>query len=458
MTTPYYKQNLKLSIPITLSSMGQQLVQMMDTLMVGQLGTVQLAAVSFAFAVTGNAMMVMLGFAMGLTPLVGHNYAVGNRKAITSLVQNSMAVNIVITATLVAVLLGLTPLLGRLGQPPEVVAECRGYYVIVALSFLPMVVFLTFKQWLEGMGNTKAAMVITISANVLNVFLNWVFIFGRLGSPAMGVFGAGLATFISRLLCPIAFYMYIKHDINYKTYPLRLQKSKVVRNSFFRRKLTYMGLPIASQMFIEFFALFGITIMMGWISTAALAAYQVVNTMISTTFLTANGITSAVTVLVSHAWGRGDERELNRHFYTGWKMVLCVMGVFALCFIFFGKYIAMLFSHDSEVIAICVELFVVCGFFQLFDGTQVTGLAGLRGIGDVKKPMLYAVTSYLFVALPLAYVCGFVLKLGTWSILAGFMAGLMCAGLLYHTRFRKTVREHFSVPRPLQRGVGDISL
>lgn len=441
MTQSYYKQNLRLSVPIMLSSLGQNFVQMMDTFMVGMLGTVPLAAVSFAFNVSCNALVVGMGISMGLTPLVGQNYAQRDKNAITSIFQNSLLLNGVVALLLVALLLGLLPFLGLFGQPPEVVEACRPYYVIVALSFVPLMAFFTFKQWLEGMGNTRAAMIITISANLLNILGNWVFIFGKLGFPAMGVFGAGLSTFLSRLLCPVAFYIYVKRTDIYNSYLLAFHRRRIARHV--QKQLIRMGFPIAGQMFIEFFALFGITLMMGWVSTTALAGWQVVNTMISSTFLTASGIVSAVTVLVSQAWGRNDVREAKRHFFAGWKMVLAIMGLFGICFVLFGRNIAMLFSRDPDVIAVCVELFVVAGFFQLFDGTQVTGLGGLRGIGDVGKPMLYAVVSYLFVALPFAYVCGFVLRLGVWSILAGFMAGLMTAGLLYHIRFHKTVRRRF---------------
>ncbi|MBR1774121.1 MAG: MATE family efflux transporter [Bacteroidales bacterium] len=436
-----YSQNLKLALPIMLSSLGQQLVQMVDTLMVGTLGTASLAAVSFAFALTYNALVIGMGISMALTPLTGQNYAKGKKDILVNLFENSLSLNTLLSLLLVAVLLGLLPFLHLFGQPTEVINECKSYYVIVALSFIPMLWFLTFKQFLEGIDNTKAAMIITISANVLNIFLNWVFIFGKLGFAPMGVFGAGLSTFISRLLSPIAFLIYIRVSKDYKMYIKQFQWQRL---SFYMHKcLLRIGVPIAGQMFIEFFSLFGITIMMGWVSTAALASYQIINTMISTSFLAASGICSATTVLVSHAYGLNDEKEIKKQFYAGWKMVLLIMGTVALIFIFFGRYVAMLFSNDAEVIQIAYSLFLVAGVFQLIDGTQVSGLAGLRGINDVTRPMLYAVIAYLFVALPSAYLCGFVLKLGTWSIFAGFMFGLITAGILYHTRFHKTLRRKF---------------
>lgn len=438
----YFAQNFKLAFPIMLSSLGQQLVQMVDTLMVGRLGTPSLAAISFASAMTYNALVVGMGISMALTPLTGQNHAKGKKNILTNLFENSMSLNFLLSICLVGILFAILPFLHLFGQPKEVVELCKPYYIIVSLSFIPMMCFLTFKQFLEGLGNTKVAMIITISANVLNIFLNWVFIFGKLGCPSMGIFGAGLSTFIARLLSPIAFLLYMRVNAIYKSY---IQEFRWHKLSLYMHKcLLKIGVPIAGQMFIEFFALFGITIMMGWVSTASLAAYQIINTVFSTTFLIASGICSATTVLVSHAYGKGDVKEIKKQFFTGWKMVLLIMSCFAITFIFFGKYITMLFSADIEVIKIASTLFIVAGVFQVIDGTQVSGLAGLRGINDVSKPTLYAIIAYLFVALPSAYFCGFVLKLGTWSIFAGFLLGLLVAGFLYHRRFHRTLKREFS--------------
>ncbi|MGP1514943.1 MAG: MATE family efflux transporter [Bacteroidales bacterium] len=434
----YYKQNIKLALPIIFSSLGQQLVQIVDTLMVSQLGITSLAAISFASAITANALGIGMGISLALTPLTGQNYAKNKTHILTKLFENSLSLNVLLSIGLIGILLTLMPFLYLLGQPQDVVELCKPYYIIITLSFIPMLCFLTFKQFLEGLDNTKAAMLITISMNILNIFLNWIFIFGKLGLEPMGIFGAGLSTFIARMLSPIAFFLYIRINKKYKHY---LEGFGWKNLSIYMHKcLLKIGIPIAGQIFIELFALFGITIMMGWISTASLASYQIINTMISTTFFAANGISSATTVLISHSYGRNNFQDVRKHFFSGWRIVLFVMGCFALIFIFFGQYIAMLFSSDMEVIHITSTLFIVAGIFQLIDGSQLSGLAGLRGINDVVKPMLYAFISYLLIALPCAYICGFILKLGSCSIFAGFSFGLAIAGTLYHTRFYKILR------------------
>lgn len=437
----YYKRNLLLATPIMLSSFGQNCVQMVDTLMVARLGTTELAAISFASALTSNILMVIMGISMGLTPLVGQNYAKKANKNLSLLLENSLLLNIIIAIGLVTLVFILMPLLSHIGEPADVIEVAKPYLVIVILSFLPLSVFITFKQWLEGMDNTAAAMIITLSTNLLNILLNYVFIFGAWGLPAMGVFGAGLSTFIARLISAIAFIIYVLVKKKYNIYLKAFSLSGIAKHM--QARLLRIGLPIAGQMFIEMFALFGITIMMGWISKVHMAAFQIVNTMISTTFLTASGVCAATTVLISHAWGMEQREEIRTNYFCGWKMVLIMMSTFAIIFITLGKYVAMLFTSDVAVIEVAAQLFIVAGIFQIFDGTQISGLSALRGINDVAKPMGYAVISYGLVAVPMAYVCGFVLNLGAQSILAGFMLGLITAGILYHTRFHRALQRHF---------------
>lgn len=434
----YYKQNLNLAIPIMLSSLGQSLVQMVDTLMVGRLSTNALAGISFAGNLITNALVIGFGFAMALTPLVGQSYARKDTKRIATLTQNSLLLNSSIAVILVSILLTLMPFLQYFGQDQEVISICKPYYLIVTLSFLPMMLFLAFKQFLEGIDNTRVAMIITISSNILNIILNYILIYGKFGFPPLGLTGAGVATFTSRLLMPIAIFVYIKKHQTYSEY-LKLFSFKNF-SSHINKILLSTGLPIAVQMFVEMFSLFAVTVMMGWISSTHLAAFQIVNTMISTTFLAAAGICSATTVLVSHAFGVNNKKEMRKHFYSGWNMVIIIMGTVALIYIFLGKYIASLFSNDEQVIAFASSLFIIAGFFQLFDGTQVSGLAGLRGINDVSRPMIYAIIVYIFVAVPIAYIFGFVLCLPAWSIFSSFLIALALAGFLYHRRFYKMSR------------------
>lgn len=420
--------------------MGQSLVQMVDTIMVGRFGTTELAAVAFAGSVSYNALVVGMGIAMALTPLTGQSYARGEHKISSILLQNSISLNTIISLVITAILLLLMPFLKYFGQPKEVIDICYPYYFIIALSFIPQLIFLSFKQFMEGVGNTKPSMVITISTNLLNIVLNYLLIFGKFGFPQMGVTGAALATLISRILMPIAFILYLYFKANYKRYLSFFAFSNL--SKFYHVKLLRLGIPIAGQMFLEFFSLLGVTIMMGWVSTQALAAYQIVITIVGTTFLIAAGISSSTTILISQAFGVNNMKELNNQFKAGFQLSFLTMSCMAFILIVFGRYIAMIFSSDEEVIEIARGFFIVAGVFQIIDGSQVSVLGALRGINDVAKPMKYALISYVLVALPFAYICGFVFELGSWSIFAGFLAGLLTAAILYYRRLRKVIKRH----------------
>lgn len=300
----YYKQNIRIAFPIMLSLAGQAIVQMADNIMVGQLGAPELAAVSLAGAIIMNTMVVGMGIATGLTPLIGQAHAVNDKERIAGFFQNSLLLNTAVALVLTLFLFTLMPYLSMMGQPAEVVELCKGYYILTSLSVLPFILFMTFKQYMEGIGNTKVAMVITISCNVMNIFLNYIFIYGKFGAPFLGVTGAGLATLISRLMMPIVFFLYIHRSKIYN--PVFHFFRFANTNSRKIKQLLRVGYPIAGQMVVEFLSLSLITVMMGWLGTIALAANQIVMSMISLTFMISSGIAGASTILVSHEFGRGN--------------------------------------------------------------------------------------------------------------------------------------------------------
>lgn len=433
----YYKKNISIAIPVILSFAGQALVQVADSIMTGRLGATQLAAVSLAGTVVMNVLVFGIGLSIGLTPISGNFWAKNHFKSVGVYFQNSLLVNFFASLLLTLLLFAFLPFLYMMGQPKEVLDITGTYYMLIALSVIPFMIFLAFKQFLEGTGNTRIAMNITLLANAINIVLNYVLIFGKLGFPQMGINGAGLATLISRVFMPLAFWYAMNRDYSYKKYFL-----------FFRRahfsikkqiELIKMGLPISGQMTLEFFSLSMITIMMGWMGTKSLAANQIAQTMISLTFMVTNGIAAASTILVSHAYGEKNLANVRKYGFVGMHISLIIMSIAGLIFLFFGEQIAMLFTSSPEVIAISGKIFIVVAIFELFDGLQVTALGALRGIMDVNRAMLYAIISYTFISIPFAYLAGFVFNWGEMGLMSGFAVGLLTASILFITRFnRKT--------------------
>jgi MATE family multidrug resistance protein len=431
--TNKYLENFKIAGPIILSLAGQSIVQIADSVMVGRTGAVPLAGVSFAGAIIMNVMVIGLGLTIGLTPIAGMHWARNEFRRVSGYFQNSLSVNLIFSLLLVVLLFAIAPLMPYLGQPDEVTSIVYSYYVMVSLSLIPMMIFLTGKQFLESVGNTHISMYITLLTNVVNIILNYLFIYGKMGFPAMGIDGAGLATLISRLLMPLILFIAINRKVGYRRFV------KMFRIAHFSIKehihLIKIGLPISGQMVIEFFSLSAITFMMGWMGTKSLAANQIVQTMINFTFMIANGVAAASTILVSHSTGMGDIPGARARGFAGIRLSTIVMGTAALLFLFFGEEIATLFTTDKEVIAIAVKIFYVVAVFEIFDGLQVTALGALRGLTDTKRPMFIAIFSYLFISLPVAYIGGFVLNLGEAGLMSGFAFGLLVAATLFIRRF-----------------------
>lgn len=434
----YYTDNLTLAIPIIMTNVGQALVSVVDNVMVGQLGDVELAAAAFAGMLVMNFIVVGMGFSISLTPLTGKNFVLGRLGLCSKLFQNSLVLNTVVSLILVSAMMLLYPFLSKMGQAEEVVTLAKPFYIITTLSIIPYMIFLSFKQFLEGVGNTKVAMSISISCNIMNVILNYILIYGHFGMPQLGVFGAGLATFLSRMSMPIIFYIYIRRSV-FKKYINTFSKHNMSKKLC--RKLFIYGYPISLQMVAEFFSLSMITIMMGWISIKALAANQITYSIMSITFLIVSGIASAVTILVSFETGLKNREKVRNYAISGAQLSAMIMAVSATIMISFGGQIASLFNSDKEVIRLAANMMYLVGFVQIFDGIQVTLLGALRGINDVKAPMYLAFILYCFTCVPFAYICGFILNWGIYGVWGGFGVGLFLASILYSRRFlKKTAR------------------
>jgi len=432
---PFYKRNLKVAIPVMLSQAGQVLVQQVDNMMVGAVGTVELAAAAFANSVFILGLVFGMGITFGLTPLVGHAWAKKNQQEAGELLHNSLNTNIISTFILTAVLWVISYFFDYMGQTTEVVALSVSYYRILVVSFIPFMLFFTFKQFAEGLAETKHAMVITLFANVVNIVLNYVLIFGKYGFPAMGLDGAGIATLISRLLMPVMFwYLFIKNDKFNIYYKIAL---KARPNWEKVKQLMRVGLPIATQIILEVAAFAMSGIMMGWLGVIPLAAHQIALGLASVTFMIVTGIGSGTTIRVSHQFSSRDYVSMKKAATASVHMVVAMMSLTAILFAVYRFQLPYMYTQDAEVISLAAQLLIMAAIFQLFDGLQVVLLSILRGMADVKSAMLYALIAYIFVNLPISYVLAFVFELGPIGIWIGFVFGIGLASLLFYIRIAK---------------------
>ena len=308
-----YRANLKLALPVVLSQVGQILVQFADNAMVGQFGgddPLPLAAVSFGGAVFFILFVTGMGLTLGLTPLVGERFAQGDKRGAADYLKNAMIFYSVLGFLIAAVQLAVIPLMYRMGQPAEVVDLAIPYYRLMAFSMPAVMLFFAFKQFLEGVGNTVVSMVIVVGCNLMNVVLNWVFIFGHCGFEAMGATGAGVATLISRIAMPLVAIWYFYRRKRLREYAALLPEVRYSRRSV--RQLVRMGVPISGQMFLEASAFVLTSIMMGWFDAVAISANQIALTMGNFAFMIVTAVGAATTIRISHCYGARRFDELGQ--------------------------------------------------------------------------------------------------------------------------------------------------
>ena len=432
---PFYKRNLKIAIPIMLSQLGQVLVQQVDNMMVGVLGTEELAAAAFANSVFVIGMIIGMGFSFGLTPLVGHAWSVKDHKHAGGLLKNSFLINTALASIISLVLWGVSFFFDHMGQAETVVALAVPYYRILVVSFLPFLWFFTFKQFAEGLGDTINAMLITIGANLVNILFNYLLIFGHWGFEAYGLNGAGYATLIARIAMPLAFIVVLQKRHRFRKYWLLARASEWDMMKI--KKLFKVGSPISMQMLLEVIAFSFTAIMAGWLGVVPLAAHQIAIGLATVSFMIVTGVSSGTTIRVSHQYSVGDFSGVKKATFASLHLVWAFMSLSALSFIFLRMYLPRLYSDDIQVITMASQLLIMAAIFQLFDGTQVVVLGALRGMADVEHAMIFAVFSYILVGLPTGYLFAFGLKMGVTGLWIGLIAGLTTAALLFFSRFRK---------------------
>jgi len=408
-------------------------------MMVGHVGTTELAAASFAINVFHIGMLFGLGITLGLTPLVGQSFSAQNKRNTASWFKNGVLVYFAASIVLSIFMSALVLFMDRMGQSDEVVQKAIPYYLIQVSSLVPLMLFFSVKQFFEGIGNTKIAMVITIGANLLNIGLNYILIYGKMGFPALGLNGAGFATLISRIIMPIVFVLIILKQKDFKGYLTEALHSGFEKLKI--RRIISIGLPIGLQMVIEILAFSLGAIMLGWISKESLAGHQVAISMAAMTYMISFGLASGTTIRVSHAFGEHDLKEVKHAVYASLHMVIVFMSLMGILFILLRNQVPFLFTSDPDVIKVAAGLLIVGAFFQIFDGIQVVLLGALRGIADVRIPMFMAFFSYIVVSLPISYLLAFVFNFGYSGVWIGFVFGLSTAAILFGLRLRNQIHK-----------------
>ena len=440
--TKEFSYNWRLAAPVIMGMLGHTIVGLVDNLMVGQLGAAELAAVSLGNSFFFVAMSIGIGFSTAITPLVAeadseHNFAKGK-----SAFKHGFVLCSILAIVLFALILLAKPLMYMMDQPREVVVLALPYLDIIAISLVPLIIFQALKQFSDGMSLTKFPMYATIIANVINVFFNYVLIFGVWGFPKMGVVGAGIGTLIARFVMIMLMWYFLNRLEKTKAYVKDL-KLFVLEHSMLK-KINSLGLPSALQMFFEVGLFTAAIWLSGTLGKNPQAANQIALNLSSMTFMIATGLSVTAMIRVGNQKGLKRPVELRRIATSIFIMGLALAILFALIFLIFNNVLPTFyldlndlthFADNQNVVEIASSLLIIAALFQISDSTQVVFLGALRGLQDVKIPTLITFFAYWIIGFPVSYFLGDASKYGSSGIWIGLLAGLTASSIFLYIRF-----------------------
>jgi len=428
-----FRANFLLALPIIAGQLGQITVYIVDNIMVGRLGADSLAAVSLAVAIIAVPTVVGMGISFALPPLVSEAEGAEQPKKISQYFKHSLVVNLLIGAiTCFLILLGL-PLISYLGQEPAVAELAKDYIWFSALAMIPMMIFFTFRSYADGMSETLPPMIAMIAGNVINIVLNYAFIFGKWGAPALGVGGAALSSLIARISMIVILIAILLRWKDLWSHISQCNFAKYKLSIF--KKIFHLGVPTSLQMFFEISAFSGAAVIMGMVSSHAQAAHQIAINISSITFMICTGLAMASTIRVGNQLGKQDYPALRNAGISALLQVTLIMAVCSVLFLIFRHVMPLIYIDDSTVIALASYLLIYAAVFQIPDGLQVTALAALRGLQDVKVPTFITFISYYIFGIPISYFSAIHWGLGAGGVWLGLLVGLFISSSLLIYRF-----------------------
>jgi MATE family multidrug resistance protein len=429
---------LRLAAPIVIGQVSQMLMGVTDSVMIGRTGTVPLAASAFGGNVFSIFYVLGIGLMIPVAILVSRARGAERLEEAGEYLRHGLALAFA-CGLLETLLMGLVGTqLPRLGQPPEVLAIVMPFYLLLAASITPVLVYLVLRQFAEAMGRPWVPMFIMLAGVGLNALLNWIFIYGHLGAPALGLTGAAISTLISRSIGAGVVFLWLRFDPAVRPAWPRRWLGGWSRARF--GELLRLGGPAGAMLTFESSAFVVSCVMIGWLGAVPLAAHQIAITCASLAFMFPLGLGMAAGMRVSHAVGAGARERLRPIAFGAFGLGWIITLGFGVSFAVAGKMIATWFVVDPAVIALAVQLLIVAGVFQLVDGTQAIGASVLRAVSDVRWPLAITLTAYWGIALPVGYALGVLGPLGAVGVWVGIASGLAVAAILLPWRFARLTR------------------
>ncbi|MDE6170160.1 MAG: MATE family efflux transporter [Duncaniella sp.] len=417
--------------------MGIIVVNFADTIMVGSYGTNELAASAFVNSLFFLATIMQIGFASGMTPIIGALYSRGENRNVGVTFKCGMQVNIMVSVAFTIIMSGLYFFLDLFGQPEEIMPLVRQYYLIVLATLLPMAVFNCCQQTANGTTDTATPMWMILCANAINIAGNYIFIYGNFGMPELGLVGAGLSTMTARYISMVGILSFIFVSRRYRKYVSERNNSTSVQNHETRMKIWSTSYPLMIQSGIECFLWSFGTIVSGWFGKLQLASYQVVNTISQLGFMTYISFGIATSIRVANYTGLRDLTGVYRITSAGLRLNLLLATIASSIFIFGGSHLISVFTPDQDVVTIALTLIPPMVLYQYADAYQLTYVNALRGTSHVKPLLWISIVSYLIVGVPFLLFLAKGLNLGNLGVYYSFSGALIVASILLRRTFFK---------------------
>ncbi|CAN5580325.1 MATE family efflux transporter [soil metagenome] len=420
-----------LALPLAAGQVSQMMISLADTVMVGRLGVVPLAAAAFANNVLHLPFMFGLGLSMAVSIRVSQARGAGEREAARVTLRHGLYLSLGVgVLTLLAVWI-LQPFLGLFHQDPAIVRAVPRYFLLVATSMIPAMGAMAVKNHADALNRPWPPFWIMLGGGALNVLFNWVFIYGKLGAPRLGLDGAGLATLLARVVTLAVILSWSMRSASVRewapTHWFRALEWRAIGD------LVRIGFPASLQLLAEVSAFVMATLLIGTLGPAALASHQVAITCAATIFMVPLGLSMALTVRMGEAWGAKRHGQLRFILLSGWALALLFTAGSAQGFLFFNRTIAGWFLTEPAALALTSSLLLVSAAFQVSDAMQVSSAGALRGLGDVKIPAWIAFVAYWVVAIPAGWLLAFPAGWGVagmwWGITLGLTVTALALGL-----------------------------
>lgn len=440
--TKEFKANLKLAYPVIIGMLGHTLIGIVDNIMVGKLGSTELAAVSLGNSMIFIAMSIGIGFSTAITPIIAEAEAERDDSKIRSAFHHGLFLCIILGFSLFGVVVLAKPFMELLHQPAEVIALAKPFIDWVAFSLVPLIIYQGYKQFADGLSMTKVSMYAIVMANILHVIINYCLIYGFWFFPKMGIIGAALGTVISRIAMVVFMHYILSRRERLKPYFQNFSFDEIKKEMI--RKIVNLGLPSAMQMLFEVVLFTAGIWLCGNIGKTSQAANQIALSLASMTFMFAMGLSVVSMIRISTQKGLNDYKQLIIVARSIFLLAILIEIVFAVMFVALHQILPYLFLNmenhnqlldNQEVIAIAAKLLLVAAVFQISDGIQVVVLGALRGLQDVKIPMYITFIAYWIVGFPISYYLGIHTELKAVGVWIGLLAGLTAAAIFLYIRF-----------------------